>query len=57
MKEVDEGSTASSDEKDGKAAATEALYGLELNSRLNFDYDSGVFWQMLHTDWTYDEYY
>lgn len=56
LKDQDEGSTASSDEKESKASP-EALYGLELNSKLNFNYDKGVFWQMLHCDWTYDEYY
>ena len=40
-----------------KTGSIQELYkGKELNSKINFDYNKGLFWQMLFTDWTYEEY-
>lgn len=31
--------------------------GGSLNSKIDFDYNKGLWWQIWNTDWTYEEYY
>ena len=60
MKESDTSSTNSSTEdkkekKTGKQGLT-GLYGNELNSKIQFDYTKSLFWQLVQTDWSYEDY-
>jgi len=34
----------------------QGLYGIDMNSKFNFDYSKGLFWQVLKTEWTFEEY-
>lgn len=65
MKELETSSTNSSNGQEmedyykehAKTGSIQELYkGKELNSNINFDYNKGLFWQMLFTNWTYEEY-
>lgn len=60
MKDSDATSTNSSNGEKADKQFKEGCTGLTggiLNSKLDFDYNKGLFWQMAFTDWTYDEYY
>lgn len=58
IKESDTSSTNSSNESpsDKKQGGLTGLYGNDLNSKLQFDYNKSLFWQMVNTDWNWNDY-
>ena len=60
MKESDASSTNSSNEdkkeKKSQKQGLTGLYGNELNSKIQFDYTKSLFWQLVKTDWSYEDY-
>uniref|UniRef100_A0A7S3CN35 Fatty acid 2-hydroxylase n=1 Tax=Strombidium rassoulzadegani TaxID=1082188 RepID=A0A7S3CN35_9SPIT len=67
MKPEEAASTSSSEEKEKaneaekKLAATKNgaahMDGGSLNSKFDFDYNRGIWWQIWNTEWTFEEYY
>ena len=41
---------------EGQKSGLRGLYGIGVNSKFNFDYSCGLFYQVLHTNWTFEEY-